>query len=256
MPEFQTKFTTLLIAVALAGGINLINDCHNNEALAGTRVQPIVAGPYESERQAIRSWLLKAKKKGVGIKGYLNVYNDMENAVKQGQPEGKIKEKLDRINSSIGNQYVASTKLQSPRRKVPKHGYSQAQYRGKVDSTFGKNRYITPHEIKQSCEEAERQAWARIPRHLMNDLEVRQDLRRQRDLRERSLMRKHNFKERGFTRNPHRYRNYTIGGRQPTEAEKQIYRNRYSMPTYLQNSYRGGQRMGAGNYSTYKYGTR
>lgn len=188
------------------------------------RVAPAAEGSYQDERKSVRSWLLKAKKRGVGIKGYLNVYNDMEDSVRAGESDEVVKGKLDRLIGSIGDQYQQSRSLKSPSRKISKKGYSQAHNRGKVDLTFGKSRYWTPHEVKQSCEEAERQAILRIPRHRRGDLGVLQDLRRQRDEREKALMRKHGFKERGFTKNPYRFRN-------------------------------NGQ-FGAGNYGTYRYGTR
>ena len=224
MPNIFTKVSGITLALIMAMVFALLSNSFIEPALASTRVEPVSEGPYKNDREAIRAWLLQAKKRGVGINGYLAVYNDMENSVKQGMPDAAVKEKLDRISKSIGDQYTSSRKLQNPNRKIPKRGYSQAQYRGKVDITFGKDRHITPHEIKQSCEEAERQAWLRIPPHLLNDLEVRQDLLRQRDERERSLMRKNNFKERDFCRNPHRYRNY--GNLGAGEAGKYSYANR------------------------------
>lgn len=169
------------------------------------RLADVADGPLKSDREAIRAWLVKARKRGVGIKGYLTVYNDMESSVKAGKSEAEVKAKLDRIQRSIGEQYVQSRKLQSPTRKVPTRG-SRSQKSGKVDINYGRNRYWTPHEIKRSCDRAEHEAVLRIPDHLKNDIEVQQDLRRQRDERENQLMRRHGFKDRDFTRNPHRYK--------------------------------------------------
>lgn len=150
---------------------------------------------------------MQAKKRGVGIKGYLSVYNDMESAVKSGQSEEVIKQKLERIHQSIGDQYQASKKLQSPHRKL---STQRSPYRdtkkGKVDLTFGSQRYGTPHEVRQTCEEAERQAIRNLPPEWRNNLAVRQDLRRQRDEREYAMNRRLNFKDRGFTKNPYRHK--------------------------------------------------
>ena len=170
------------------------------------KVEEVVEGPYRAERESIRNWLLAAKKRGVGIDGYLNVYNDMESSVRSGKGDAEIKGKLERIQRSIGDQYNQSRKLQSPSRKVPKRG-SLSQKSGKVDINYGRNRYWTPHEIKKSCEIAERNAIQKIPDYLKNDEEIRQDLRRQRDEREKAILNRHGFRDRDFTRNPHRYKN-------------------------------------------------
>jgi hypothetical protein len=169
------------------------------------RVEEVAEGPYRAERESIRNWLLAAKKRGVGIDGYLNVYNDMENSVRSAKGDAEIKGKLERIQRSIGDQYNQSRKLQSPSRKVPKRG-SLSQKSGKVDINYGRDRYWTPHEIKRSCEIAERNAIQKIPDYLKNDEEIRQDLRRQRDEREKAIMNRHGFRDRDFTRNPHRYK--------------------------------------------------
>ena len=179
--------------------------------MRSNRVEPVVDGAFKEDRESVRNWLLQAKKRGVGIKGYLNVYNDMEEAVSSGASETVVKEKLDRLTGSIGDQYQQSRKLQSPTRKISKRGPDQSHNRGKIDITYGNDRYWTPHEVKQSCEEAERQALLRIPKHKRGDLAVMQDLRRQRDERENALMRKHGFKDRGFTRNPYRNREGEFG---------------------------------------------
>lgn len=167
-------------------------------------IKETAPGPYQAQREGIRNWLMEAKKKGVGINGYLTVYNDMEQAVEAGKPDSEVKDKLDRIQRSIGDQYTQSRKLQSPSRKITSKG-SKSQKSDKVDINYGRNRYWTPHEIKKSVEIAERNAIQRIPDYLRNDEEVRQDLRRQRDEREKQIMIRHGFTPRGFTRNPGRY---------------------------------------------------
>lgn len=177
----------------------------SSSARKSRRLADVADGPLKTDREAIRSWLVKARKRGVGIKGYLTVYNDMESAVRAGKSEAEVKAKLERIQRSIGDQYNQSRKLQSPLRKVPKRG-SRSQKSGKVDINYGRNRYWTPHEIKRSCDRAEHEAILRTPDLYKNDIEVQQDLRRQRDERERLIMRRHGFRERDFTRNPHRYK--------------------------------------------------
>ena len=172
------------------------------------RIKPVAEGPYKEERSSVRNWLMQAKKRGVGIKGYLAVYNDMETAVKNGQPDNVVKEKLDRIHQSIGDQYESSRKLQAPGRKLSKQRSPYVDHkRGKRDLIFGNERYNTPHEVRRTCEEAERQAIRRLPPEWRGNLAVLQDLRNQRDEREYALNRRFRFKDRGFTKNPNRYKN-------------------------------------------------
>lgn len=83
---------------------------------ASNTLAPVAAGPLKSDRSNVRNWILAAQKRGVGIGGYKNAFDDMENSVRAGEPQANIKKKLDSMLRAINDQYRSSTTIQKDRR--------------------------------------------------------------------------------------------------------------------------------------------
>lgn len=83
---------------------------------AGAAVSSTLAatapGPLQADRNKVRNWILAAQKRGVGISGYQRAFDDMENAVRAGEPEANVKTKLYSMLRAINDQYHASAKIQ------------------------------------------------------------------------------------------------------------------------------------------------
>jgi len=88
--------------------------------IASTIPSEVSPGPYENDRKNVRNWLLEAKKRGVGLQGYIPVWEDMEASVKAKEPDATVKAKLDKICKNIGDQVKNSSTIQRFRPKKPK----------------------------------------------------------------------------------------------------------------------------------------
>ncbi len=85
-----------------------------------SKISEAVPGPYQTDRQKVRNWLLEANKRGVGLTAYIPVWDDMEASVKAGEPDAAVKAKLDKICRNIGEQVKNSSTIQTFRPKKPK----------------------------------------------------------------------------------------------------------------------------------------
>jgi hypothetical protein len=87
---------------------------------SSSKISEAVPGPYQTDRQKVRNWLLEANKRGVGLTAYIPVWDDMEASVKAGEPDAAVKAKLDKICRNIGDQVKNSSTIQTFRPKKPK----------------------------------------------------------------------------------------------------------------------------------------
>ena len=125
-------------------------------------------GPYEADRKKVRTWLLAAHQRGVGLGAYLPVWDDMENAVKSGASDADVKVKLDAICRSIRNQVNDSSKMQAYRPKkvkppededveiirvkwIGKEKGSDALFRDKANKWYENSINMLPREQRQDA---------------------------------------------------------------------------------------------------------
>lgn len=145
-------------------------------------------GPLHVDRKKVHDWLLAAKKRGVGIKAYLGVYDKMEASVRAGEPEEKIRPQLDSLLRAISDQYEASRVMQSVRVNKPRRGRAAGSIPDDSSSYMGYKQPIrSKDDIARACERAELDALWRVPAEIRQDPEIRKELRRKREERRRSI---------------------------------------------------------------------
>lgn len=145
-------------------------------------------GPLLGDRKKVHDWLLAAKKRGVGIKAYLGVYEKMEASVRAGEPEEKIRPQLDSLLRAISDQYKASRVMQSVRVQKPRRGRAAGSIPDDSSSYMGYKQPIrSKDDIARACERAELDALWRLPPEIRQDQDIRKELRRKREERRRSI---------------------------------------------------------------------
>ncbi|MGD9684818.1 MAG: hypothetical protein AB7W16_26940 [Candidatus Obscuribacterales bacterium] len=145
-------------------------------------------GPLQGDRKKVHDWLLAAKKRGVGIKPYLGVYDKMEASVRAGEPEEKIRPQLDSLLRAISDQYKASRVMQSVRVHKTRRGRAAGSIPDDSSSYMGYKDHIrSKDDIARACERAELDALLRLPPEIRQNPDVRKELRRKREDRRRSI---------------------------------------------------------------------
>ena len=99
-----------------------------------TAVQPspkdelpeIVPGVLQEERAALLRKILLAKQQGCGIASYLAAFNQLQNDVKGGQPEGPVGHRLEALSSALDEQISRSHVLKTQQLPPVRHAAAAA----------------------------------------------------------------------------------------------------------------------------------
>lgn len=97
----------------------------DNNANQSDRLIPVANGPLETEREQLLKKILSAEEAGVGIKGYLDAFANLESIVKQGAPVNRIQSNLDNIDQSLANQFSSRQKHSQAAPKIENIGVQQ-----------------------------------------------------------------------------------------------------------------------------------
>ncbi len=105
--------------LALSGGISSSTDYAkaadqtktDKQEAEGLPARAIEAGPLKDMREKLWGQISEAKKRGVGVANYMTAFDSMEEEVKAGADEAKVKQKLMSIAHSLHGQMRSSIQL-------------------------------------------------------------------------------------------------------------------------------------------------
>lgn len=78
----------------------------------------VVEGPLQKDRELLFQFIVKSKRYGIGVKTYVDLFDEVEAMAAAHYPESQIKDKMERITSSLQQQF--QTKYALSRRPVTK----------------------------------------------------------------------------------------------------------------------------------------
>ena len=198
-----------LAAIVIAGAAVAPAPGQERREGAGARaataeIPPTVDGPFKQDREKVRNWLVQARQQGVGIKGYLTAYADMEGAVSSGAPEATIKGKLSRLCASIAEQVKASSEL-ARQRRVSFQG-KESERKSKSSKFKDTHRWVgevmDAGKIGRICDKARDDAIKRLTPTQRENSEILRRINKQRDDRYKSMIDKLNKGEYPYQKMP------------------------------------------------------
>lgn len=116
MSRTRNSMLAVVAGVVLASSMGIANAQENS-------AQP---GPAQQARQKLFERIQQAKSQGIGIGGYLQAFNSLEEQAKGGESEEKLNARIQQIHKSINDQ-MDRAKVLKTQRPLPPQG---SQIRG------------------------------------------------------------------------------------------------------------------------------